>query len=108
MIDKTSVKMLKYIKKHANVTLDELSAEFGDYAKDAVDFLRTDKQIIDDVQRCYPTANGAIPIRSGKYRISPKGLAYLRETRAERRRYWIPIILSNLMALAALIISISK
>lgn len=108
MIDKTSVKMLKYIKKHANVSLDEIKTEFGEFTVDFVIFLQNDKYIINEVRKYIPTENGPAPDRTNKFRISPKGLSYLQETRKERRKYWIPIILSNLMAAAALVISILK
>ena len=108
MIDKISVKMLKYIKKHANVTLDELKSKFGEYAGDFVLFLQKDKYIINNTAGYLPTANGPLSKTTNQFRISPYGLAYLQETRKERRKYWIPIILSDLMAAAALVISFLK
>lgn len=108
MIDRLSVKMLKYIKKHTNVTLDDLKSKFGEYSDDYIRFLQKDNYIINDLNGYHPVVNGTVPIKTNRFHISPKGIAYLQETRIERRKYWVPIILSNLMAAAALVISISK
>ena len=49
MIDRLSVKMLKYIKKHTNVTLDDLKSKFGEYSDDYIRFLQKDNYIINDL-----------------------------------------------------------
>ena len=106
MIDKKSFKILKHIKKNVNISLDELKSRYGEWANDHISFLQKNEYILNDIKGYLPCTNGQMPIRKNKFRISPKGLAYLQELKIERRKYWIPIILSNLMAAAALTVSI--
>ena len=90
----------------ANQTDNVLEAWTGDFSKDNISFLQKNEYIINDIKGYLPATNGQLPIRTNKLRISPKGLAYLQELKVESRKYWFPIILSNLIAIAALIVSI--
>lgn len=106
MIDKKSYKILKFIKKNSNVSVEDLKKKYGDFSKDNISFLQKNEYVINDIKGYLPATNGQLPIRTNKLRISPKGLAYLQELKVESRKYWFPIILSNLIAIAALIVSI--
>ncbi len=106
MIDKKSLKILKFIKKNSNISLDELNNKFGIYAKDSVAFMQKNEYIINDLKGYLPCTNGQMPIRTNKFRISPKGLAYLQEKRKEAIKFWLPIIIADTLSTAAMGISI--
>ena len=106
MIDKLSLKVLKYIKKNDKISINDLKQKFGDNISDNLNFLEKDGYIIRNIIGHFPTANGFVSSKGNEYRMSPKGSAYIQEQRTERIKYWVPIILSNLMAAAALVVSI--
>lgn len=108
MIDKLSFKILRYIKKNSQISIDDLKQKFEDSTLDSLNFLEKDGYIIRDIIGKFPVANGFVSSKGNKYRISPKGLAYIQEQRIERIKYWVPIIFADLLSIAAIIVSILK
>lgn len=108
MIDKLSLKVLKYIKKNIKISIDDLKQKFGDNISDNLNFLEKDEYIIRDTIGHFRTANGFVPSKGNKYRISPKGSAYIQEQRIERVKYWVPIIFADILSISAIIVSILK
>lgn len=106
MVDKKSVKILKFIKKNPNIPLDELKKKYGEFANDSLAFLQKNNYIINETKGYAPVHNGSIPVKSNKFRISPKGLAYLQEKRKEAIKYWLPIITADALSATAIGVSI--
>lgn len=108
MIDKLSYKVLRVLNGKGKVPIENLRQQFGDNISDDLYFLETDRYIIRDTIGGIATANGFVSSKENKYRISPKGKAYIHERRVERIKYWVPIILADLLSIAAIITSILK
>ena len=108
LIDKLSYKILKYLKDNDKVPIEIVEKQFKDNISDSLIFLEKDRYIIRDTIGSFPTANGFVSSKDNKYRISPKGRAYIQEHKIERIKYWVPIILADLLSIAAIIVSILK
>lgn len=108
MIDKSSYKILKHLKGQDKISIETLKQQFGNTISDDLYFLEKDGYIIRDTIGNIPTANGFVPSKENKYRISPKGRAYIYEQRTEKTKYWVPIFLADLLSIAAIIVAILK
>ena len=108
MIDKLSLKVLKYIKKNVQIPIYDFKQKFGDNISDNLNFLEKNEYIIRDTIGYFRTANGFVSSKGNEYRISPKGLAYIQEQQIERVKYWIPIIFADILSISAIIVSILK
>ena len=94
LLDKTSVKVLKEIKRNSNISLNELQNIYGDNVIYILKSLEKKGFIINPTVRCIKVANGFASDKANKYTISPDGRAYLEEQKDKIIRYWIPILIS--------------
>lgn len=108
MIDKSSYQILKYLKMKDKISIETLKQQFGSNTSDDLMFLEKDGYIIRDTKGYIPTANGFVSSKEKNYRISPKGRAYIQEHKIEKIKYWVPIILADLLSTVAIIVSILK
>lgn len=104
MLDRKSVKVLKFIKDNPNKTTHRINEAFGENMFVYVDGLLKNEYIFRP--ETYSPYNGTGHINT--FKISSKGIAYLENRPKETLKYWIPIIISTLISIAALIISIVK
>lgn len=104
MLDKKSVQVLKYIKNNPNKTANKISAAFGENVSVYINGLLKDEYIARPESYSPLGGTGHVNV----YKISAKGIAYLENRPKETLKYWIPIIISTLISIAALIISIVK
>ncbi len=93
-MDKNQYQMLKSILKGNTYHIDSVSEE----EKSILNFLRNQKYIVQKAEN--PNKNKII------YVITELGKSKLYEERKDRFRHWIPIVISNLMSLIAIVISI--
>lgn len=108
MLDSYTVKILKYIKKHPDIDIKQITDKFGETGSDTAKYLSKEGYVLDRVSGYAPAGTGhsPVPIHSNKYRISPKGRICLAEEFDNRVRYWVSIIISYLVSVASLAISI--
>ena len=64
--------------------------------------------LIEHVTEMYCVSDGFTPYPCDAWAVTMKGLDYLETEKRKRFHFWMPIITSNLISLAALIISIAK
>ena len=102
MLDTQTLKILKYINKNPNVSLKTLTAKFGENCKDSTKLLQKN----DESAGYHPTA--FVPMYKNIFRILPQGEAYLQSISKERIKYWVPIIIADLLSAAAIVVSILK
>lgn len=107
MIDKFSLKILRYIKKNADITLEQLKSKFGDHVSDTLTSLEKQGFIINPTIKVFPTSNGFAKNKANKYKISPEGKSHLEERKDTIIRYWIPIFIS-LISIVISIISLIR
>lgn len=93
-MDKKQYQMLKSILKGNQYYINLVSEE----EKSILNFLRDQKYIVQKAEN--PNKNKII------YVITELGKSKLYEDRKDRFRHWIPIAISNLMSLIAIVISI--
>ena len=91
-LSRKQFKLLKKINKHPVIRTNKFDIE-------DIEYLRSEKlvdvNVVDNKDEFFYQA-----------RINEKGKAYLDNVKRHRLELWIPVILSNLIALAALILSI--
>jgi hypothetical protein len=104
MLDKKSVQVLKYIKNNPNKTANKISAAFGENVSVYINGLLKDEYITRPEIYSPYDGTGYINV----YTISSKGIAYLENRPKKALRFWVPMIISYLISIAALIVSIVK
>lgn len=100
MLDKNTVKILKFINKNPDVTLEELKEHFGNECNDSVMYLYKNSYIANKSKGYHPLTHSQI--YANEYRILPHGKSYLQNTPKEAFLKIYPQIIST----AALIVSI--
>lgn len=110
MLDKFSTKILKFINGNLSVDLKTLNEKFRQDCSESIDFLIEEKFIVFTACGTYIDYSEDEPcyVLNYQYNITPAGLAYLQSLTKERLKYWVPIILADLLSIAALIVSILK
>jgi hypothetical protein len=106
MLDTQTLKILKHINKNPNVSLKTLTAKFGESCKDSTKLLQKNDFISNESAGYHPTA--FVPMYKNIFRILPQGKAYLQSISKERIKYWVPIIIADLLSAAAIVVSILK
>ncbi len=107
MLDKKSVKLLRYIKKNPNSNLETLKMRYGENVLDNLRYLDKEEYLFNKTNgRIHSLDGRSMPIKTNVYIITPKGIAYLEERHQNNTRYIVPLIISNIMSLAALVVSI--
>jgi hypothetical protein len=103
MIDKKSVKLLKYLYENGNTPFSDLKQLYGDNFENDIHYL---EEVVKYVKR--PSAGSTvidrkiINVKSKSIDITPGGRAYLESIPRNRLHFWIPVSISIL----SLIISI--
>lgn len=99
MLDKFTLKILRYIKRKPDVTLDNLKKTFSDNCTSSVSYLWKEEYISNKRVGYHTVVNS--PIYNNSYTITPKGLSYLEELPKNSFFKIYPLVISTL----ALIIS---
>jgi hypothetical protein len=99
MLDKFTLKILRYIKRNPDVTLDNLKTTFSDKCTPSVSHLWKEEYISNKQVGYHAVVNS--PIYNNSYTITPKGLSYLEELPKNSFFKIYPLVISTL----ALIIS---
>lgn len=99
MLDKFTLKIIRYIKRHPDVTLDSLKKIFSDSCTSSVSYLWKEEYISNKRVGYHGVAHA--PIYNNSYTITPKGLSYLEELPKNLFFKIYPLVISTL----ALIIS---
>lgn len=109
LLDKTAVKILKYIRDNAPTELETVASlvHSETVAEKYVHSLKTHRFIRGLSSRMIQTPNGPVMHTFAPFEITPEGLACLEDIKKERLRFWIPVtvsILAFLVSLASLAI----
>ena len=111
-MDKKSRQILKHLNSVESESLDELLRKFGVTYKASIEYLLTEQYIVSHASTVrfanHETGkhNSPVEVSSDIYRITGHGLDYLEHYRLDQIHYWAPIVLSNAIALASLIVSV--
>jgi hypothetical protein len=105
MLSKKSLKLLRYIKKHSNITIAALREKFGKSVDSFVMDLWKNEYIENKKMERTTKVKTDMTLPIGDYTISPKGLAKLESLPREKLKFWLPMTLS-VIALIVSIISV--
>ena len=111
-MDKKSRQILKHLNSVESESLDELLRKFGATYKASIEYLLTEQYIVSQVStvrfanRETGKHDPPVEVTSNIYRITGHGIDYLEHYRLDQIHYWVPIVLSNTIALASLIVSV--
>ena len=100
ILDKASKEILHTLYQKKCLTYGELKQLFPSYLSVPLDFLIQCGYVND--------ADGGHIDDECEYEITVLGSAYIETKQHETLRFWIPIVISNLIAAAALLVAILK
>ncbi len=114
-MNRKALQILKYMRTVDFCHRDELIRRFGSTYLLSLDYLLAEKYLEPKIKTKHTPhmESGRLTITktsisTNVYRITGHGLDFLENYVWNKVTYWAPIVLSNLLALAALIVSILK
>jgi len=108
MLDKQSNKILKILKDKGEVSLSEFKDRINSDIKESLNYLVSEKYI--ENMKNGPAVNTGKGLEFGAsniFKIKAKGNIYLENLPKERLKYWLPIAISNIIAILSLVISLT-
>ena len=101
MLDKLSLKILRYIKDHPKVSLSDRQSKFSDNCDSNVYYLFKEEYISNELRGHTGITN--TPVYRNIYEILPKGTAYLEELPKIRFFKIYPLVISTIAIIISLI-----
>lgn len=106
-MNKYSYKVLKYIAtSDSNKTREAIYKLFCPTIAEMCLTYLMDNQLISHSDIVYKLDEDHAPVPIDAFFITLKGLDAIEDAKKESIKYWIPIVISNIIAVAALLISI--